>query len=224
MHRQIERLEHAVVPRHAVAYWYPLDGSDEASLAVSIPDVLSNAVPKRLGSFRAGRACSACALRQLVPSASHVQWPGYDAVRAPIWPDGICGSISHSDQAAIAILAPSDTLRGIGIDIELPIGFLEQDGLAAQIYQLDEGAVLAASKWAPQTFTVIFSAKEAIYKAIYPTVRRFVGFEEVTLIGYHTDKIKFLLNSKLAKQLGQSSLEVSVTMWRHHILTICHIV
>ena len=38
--------------------------------------------------------------------------------RAPVWPAGFCGSISHSAGLAVAIAARSHHWRAIGIDIE----------------------------------------------------------------------------------------------------------
>ena len=74
------------------------------------------AVNKRQTEFLAGRICAYEALRTTtgVPSIVAV---GED--RAPCWPSGVVGSITHGAGWAAVVAARSEQWRGLGLDVEL---------------------------------------------------------------------------------------------------------
>lgn len=132
------------------------------------------AVPKRLAEFAAGRR----AARQALAAMGHPPCAiPVDPDRTPIWPEGISGSISHSDTACLAIVTPSSNWCGVGIDLEpaLPL----PDGIFAEIL-LPEEQKSCQSNLDP---TIIFAIKEAAYKAQYPITKQMFGFDamKVTL-------------------------------------------
>jgi 4'-phosphopantetheinyl transferase EntD len=94
---------------------------------------------------------------------------------APQLPAGWVGSISHKGSRATAIVAPASA-GFVGIDIEI----------AAPSRLPIERRILTAREQQritePRQVTLHFSIKEAIYKAIDPIVRRYVGFTEVELV------------------------------------------
>src|SRR5947208_1552294 len=76
---------------------------------------LGNVVPARRREFRAGRLYARQALRGLgIPETAIPIGPD----RAPIWPKGVVGSISHSRNLCAAVVGLSADYLGIGIDIE----------------------------------------------------------------------------------------------------------
>jgi len=94
---------------------------------------------------------------------------------APVLPAGWVGSISHKRACAAALVAPAGAGR-LGVDLEL----------AAPPRVDIRGRVLTEREQAELTdggrgVTLRFAIKEAIYKAIDPYVRRYVGFTEVEL-------------------------------------------
>ncbi len=131
-----------------------------------------HALAERLGPIRrrelaAGRAALRSAL-----GIDTVILP--DDRGAPQLPAGWVGSISHKGSRATALVAPSGA-GFVGIDIEV----------AAPPRQPIEKRILTAVEQGrisdPREVTLYFSIKEAIYKAIDPIVRRYVGFTEVEL-------------------------------------------
>lgn len=92
---------------------------------------------------------------------------------APSLPAGLTGSISHKGTRAGAIVAPAD-LGHVGIDIELAAA--PRGNIGRRILTEREPAV------AGKLLTRVFAIKEAIYKAIDPIVRRYVGFQEIEII------------------------------------------
>jgi 4'-phosphopantetheinyl transferase EntD len=100
---------------------------------------------------------------------------------APLLPPGAIGSVSHKRVIAVALAARATTPAAtLGIDVE-EIRPLRAD-IAARVLTPEERAALPADGPARDAAVLLrFSAKEAIYKALDPWVRRFVGFEEATV-------------------------------------------
>jgi 4'-phosphopantetheinyl transferase EntD len=124
--------------------------------------LVQNSVPKRRREFGLGRACARTALERL----GHHDWViGRSANGAPLWPRDIVGSITHTDAYAAALLGPSQRWSGIGIDAER-VGRVTRE-LWPRLFDTHEQDYLAALDDAAQAVaaTLIFSAKEACYKA-----------------------------------------------------------
>lgn len=128
--------------------------------------LVANAVEKRHREFRAGRYAARDALVQLGRSPQPIL-AAKD--RQPIWPDGMTGSISHSDSHVAVLAAHANNWAGLGVDIEpdTPI----KDAVAMRILRPEE-------RGEPQFAKLIFAIKEAGYKALYPRYGRFIGFED----------------------------------------------
>jgi enterobactin synthetase component D len=100
---------------------------------------------------------------------------------APVLPRGIAGSISHKDAVAVALVATEDAAR-VGVDVELDQPRVRD--IAAKVLRPEELAELEGLP-APARATAVllrFSAKEAVYKALDPYVRRYVGFLEIAVL------------------------------------------
>jgi 4'-phosphopantetheinyl transferase EntD len=123
---------------------------------------VARAVAKRRREFAFGRACARAALGASVAIA--VGQGG-----APIWPAGVSGSITHTDDYAAAVVARTGH---IGIDVELLARIADVAGLAERV-------ALASERHVP--VGVVFSAKESVYKCLYPTAGQFLEFADVEL-------------------------------------------
>nr|WP_255670550.1 4'-phosphopantetheinyl transferase superfamily protein [Cognatishimia sp. F0-27] len=134
---------------------------------------VARAIPARRAEFSAGRHAARRALAALER--------GYDAIpagpdRAPVWPEGICGSITHSGIWAIACIGSSVRWRGIGIDLE-PADPLDGD-LIDEVAQPHE---LGGSPDRARAARCVFSAKEAVFKAQYPATGLMFGFDGISV-------------------------------------------
>jgi enterobactin synthetase component D len=92
---------------------------------------------------------------------------------APIVPAGYSGSISHKLTRAAALLAPAEHGH-VGVDLERKAP--TKLDIASRILTPREARVAGAE------LLRVFAIKEAIYKAIDPMMRRYVGFQEVELV------------------------------------------
>lgn len=139
---------------------------------IDLPDVIRRCAPRRQASFAAGRFAALDALRR----AGHLDpvQPGIDGDGLPQWPTGWLGSISHTDDIAAAVIAPISSAQIIGMDVERIV----TDAVAAQIAPEVAPELLLVQVDLPfrHEITRAFSAKEALYKALYPTTRKFRDF------------------------------------------------
>lgn len=132
-------------------------------------EALRGATPARLREFAAGRAAFRAALAEAgLPPCALPMAPD----RSPVWPPGLAASISHDAGACLAAVLPG--AAGLGIDIE-PDGDLPTD-------LRDSILTDAESHATPREARLIFSAKEAAYKAIYPQIRRVIGFDAMRIV------------------------------------------
>ncbi|MBB3992944.1 4'-phosphopantetheinyl transferase EntD [Sulfitobacter undariae] len=139
---------------------------------------LKGAVPKRLAEFHAGRAAARAAMVSLSLPPRPVP---IGADRAPIWPEGLTGSISHTSSACVAAVGPRSTWAGIGVDLEdaTPLDPLLVAEVCTKAEQIWLGTQPAAERGVMAK--LIFSAKEAAYKAQYPLTGALFGFEVLEL-------------------------------------------
>ncbi|MBU2708323.1 4'-phosphopantetheinyl transferase superfamily protein [Zooshikella marina] len=171
-----------------------------SQLGITLPDGLNKAVLKRQIEFMAGRYSAQQALYTL-GFKQPVMIP-INSDRSPCWPAGIIGSITHSEHIALAVVANSKYVTALGVDLEKEITLSVARDIAKQIISLTEQNNCA--KWGcPFNWflTLAFSAKESLYKAIYPHINQFFGFDAAELIALNTVEQSFLL------QLTQSLSE-----------------
>lgn len=163
-----------------------------------LPPSLGRASPKRKTEYLAGRACAAAALQ--AAGCDNPAPPGMDAERLPIWPPGWLGCITHSNGRAIAAAASAAHSRLLGIDVEKLIDPALVDGIGALVTLEGELAMLTGRIFgdAPgyslsQALTILFSAKESLYKALYPDVRRFMDFSAARIHAWIPGQLDLLL-------------------------------
>jgi 4'-phosphopantetheinyl transferase EntD len=100
---------------------------------------------------------------------------------APRLPPGMAGSISHKEHVAVALVAIEQ--RGkVGVDVE--VDRPRAHDIAAKVLRPEELAELARMDTEERARAVLlrFSAKEAVYKALDPYVKRYVGFLEIAVV------------------------------------------
>jgi 4'-phosphopantetheinyl transferase EntD len=140
-----------------------------ANLYQTETDYIACAVAGRQCEFAAGRTAARDAMRQLGQPPCAIP-AGSD--RAPIWPAGLTGSISHTKSLCVAVVTRD--AASIGIDLEEATPLDPQ--LIPTICTMDEQAQIAGADMALRA-KLVFSAKEAAYKAQYPLTKALFGFD-----------------------------------------------
>lgn len=136
---------------------------------------LARSVPKRRAEFLAGRYLARHVLEKLGIN-QFTLLSGED--RSPMWPEDLCGSLSHNkDSVLCAIHRRSDIFSGVGVDVETLMSDDRADSLWPGIIDDDEYQWLQGGDMPfGQALTLSFSAKESLFKAIYPTVQHYFDF------------------------------------------------
>ncbi len=208
MHRRVAdpELLPASVARHSVAVDL-YDADADLSVAfpgLSLPERLRGAVRKRHIEHLAGRWCAREALRRHHPH--HACFVVHtDDERAPVWPDGLVGSITHTQGFASAAVARREDFHGLGIDTEQRFTLDRAQRLHELIAAPGERARLLTVAELPEAdaITVMFSAKESLYKCLHPTVRRYFGFHAAELVELGAGRFVVRLREALSPALPE---------------------
>ena len=165
---------------------------------------------KRQAGFSSGRWCAHQAQAQLALTPQAVG----RAKRAPVWPDGVHGSITHTERIAAAVVSLD---RHVGIDLER-LNRLHE-GLYKTLFTENEKAALSHA--GQHADSIMFSAKESGYKAVYPLGHQFIGFHEAEISlnqNEQTFSIRYLGDHKPNEALnrGQGYWQIADA----HVLTL----
>lgn len=153
------------------------DAPESTMFAVEAAHV-AGAAEVRRREFATVRHCARTALRclgmPLVPILP-------DADRAPRWPAGVVGSLTHCPGYRAAAVARSDELRTIGIDAE-PHAAVPDDALELVLRDEERARLVELADVDPDVRwdRVLFCAKETVFKAWFPLTRRWLDFTDVS--------------------------------------------
>ena len=176
----------------------PLFAAEEPSIA--------RAVEKRRWEFQAGRHCARRALADLGGAETAiVAAPD----RAPVWPNGFVGSITHTGADgqgyAAAVVARASEVRSLGLDAELAEPLAPE--LQERVLTRTEQAFLKTldAGHSGLIATLFFSAKEAFYKCQYPLTQRFLGFQDVE-VEFELERNGFRARVRSALETDEASM------------------
>jgi len=158
-----------------------------------LPSGLSRATPRRQAEFLAGRIAADHACRPLGIDPGRLP---VGSERRPVWPPGVIGSISHSDNLAVAAVGVRSRCAGVGIDVEKVNGNRRTDFLVPAIVSEDEIAMLRDRFGSGLAALLLFSAREAIYKAISPFLSGRLSYREFLLTGCDSGRLLFARRSR----------------------------
>ncbi len=165
-------------------------------LNIQEPKGFDNMAKKRQADYLAGRIMAKLALSEM--NATTTELPIGDN-RAPIWPIGLNGSLSHSKGLACCMVT-NDHNTACGVDIEhLASASASNAILKKCLNDAERDWLSTQTNRAPDlAATLIFSGKESIFKAYHRVVGRFFGFESAQVIGGMSDHlIQFELTEDL---------------------------
>ena len=147
---------------------------EELSLAKSFSS------QKRRAEFTLGRICAHEALSRFgLESEPILRNP---ETREPFWPDSVWGSITHSAGFAAVAVGLKKEIKGVGIDLE---SFSRSvDFNIRRLVCVDselEWLESLPTKQANRALRIIFSAKESIFKCLYPGTKTYLTFKDAAV-------------------------------------------
>jgi 4'-phosphopantetheinyl transferase EntD len=145
---------------------------DECGLAPEDGEFFANSVIERRQASGAARIIARELLtRGGYPLAALRKLPS----GAVTWPKGTTGSLAHDARVAVAAVGRSSEVRALGIDIEPPESLpFDIDFIATPAERLKAVNTAYFGR-------LLFSAKEAVYKAVHPLDGVFLDFRDVEI-------------------------------------------
>jgi enterobactin synthetase component D len=180
---------------HCVVFDFQnLVGDDYFRHKVPMANAARHATRKRQAEFLAGRIAAREALAaQGLPGCI----PGTGEKREPLWPAGWTGSITHSHNVAMAVALPSspNLPNGVGLDIESVLDLQLLLEIKRSIMDEREADLLLYSKTLSfaEGGTLLFSAKESLFKALFYQVGDWFDFDAARLTSVNTEEQVFRL-------------------------------
>lgn len=139
--------------------------SDEAGLLPEESVSVEQAIPKRRAEFAAGRRAARMALAGLGRPAVAIP---VGAARAPLWPQGVQGAITHDLGLAMAAVSQSNASLGLDLTEAAPLPSETRQSILPYS---------AEARLGPLEGRAGFSAKESLFKALFPYVGAYFGFD-----------------------------------------------
>ena len=156
------------------------------------------ASPKRRLEFSLGRMAARHALAQLGITNRPAIGSGEKGM--PLWPDGIVGSITHAAGSAIAVAAHDREAWALGIDLQDLERGRRVDISKMICHDSELPWIEALPEQRHERLLSLFSAKESIYKALFPVCRRYISFKDVQLLW---DEQRSEFDARLVVNLSQ---------------------
>ena len=185
-----------------------------------LPEVNFGLSKKRNQEYLLGRLAIKDALGSLgnVPA-----WIERDPLtKAPVWPKGIAGSLSHSSGLALAVVGDSPPILGLGVDLEKANRTIDL-GIERHICTQDESDDLRSLHLENHAIRLLltFSAKESLYKCFFGRIPRdLLRFKNVSL---KWESSKWTAHWKFPSE-KKYSMETTIGYWgmdQNWLWTIC---
>lgn len=139
---------------------------------------VARAVERRQQEFAAGRVCARRALARLgIPTVALL----VSSDRQPMWPDGVVGSIAHTEGYCGAAVATRASIAGVGFDVE------PASALPAEVWQSvltdEERRQLGVHSEPARGIhaRLLFSLKEAFYKCCQTAGGGWLDFHDIEI-------------------------------------------
>lgn len=189
--------------------------------AIRFPSQLATAVTKRKSTYLAGRVCAQRLLLHLGLASPNVDIP-IGADRCPVWPPAVAASITHTDMRAACIAAMDPEVLGLGIDIESLLAPAQATELKSQIVDAREEALLRREfPTFEHGLSVAFSAKESLFKALYPSVGRFFDFDAAKVRAVQPSYVNLEIAEPLSERVSLGiALRVKYTVEEGTVTTV----
>lgn len=149
---------------------------------------------RRKAEYIAGRFCALKILNSLDIACENIS---SNEDRTPIWPPNILGSITHSENYVSVSITNNSSILGIGRDSEFIFPKMTAEKVKPIIIQDDELELINGLK-KEEFLSLIYSAKESFYKAVYPSTKKPFYFDDVSILEINDSYFKI----KAKKNLG----------------------
>lgn len=166
----LQRALDTLMPGIAVGHRVITAGDEDA-----LTDDEAQSIASEVAAARRASGAARIVARELLARFGQLPCPLLKTASGlPAWPREIVGSLAHDDQIAVAAIALRHEFEAVGVDIEpaepLPPDVVELVATAREHNGLNGD---------PLRGRLLFAAKEAVYKALYPRDRVFLEYHDI---------------------------------------------
>jgi 4'-phosphopantetheinyl transferase EntD len=149
-------------------------------------EAIAAACESRQREFATGRWCARNLLADMGVGKKEIRRGKNNEA---VWPEGICGSITHTKGACCVIAAFQTNYETVGIDIEKATRLIRSPArrLFLNKDEIDWTSGLPAGS--PDVYLTIFSIKESMYKMLYPLVKKVIPFSALSVLRLKDDGV-----------------------------------
>ena len=158
---------------------------------------------KRCAEFTMGRIYAHSALSRFgLESEPILRNP---ETREPCWPDSVWGSITHSAGFAAVAVGLKKEIKGVGIDLEsfsrsVDFKIRRHVCVDSELEWLES----LPTKQANRALRIIFSAKESIFKCLYPRTKTYFSFKDAEVsVNDNENKFSFKILKSFPSKIQQ---------------------
>lgn len=181
-----------------------------------LPMLSKRAVSKRKNEFYSGRWAATEAIRRLTGVADT---PAVNTDRSPEWPEGLIGSISHTQDYAVAIVGGKSKVSRIGVDLESIRTVASVANLSGMISVMAERMLLSHLP-VELGLALLFSAKESLYKSLYPQANVYFDYLDAELVDLSESSVALCLKADLGDAFNAGDrFEINYLVKDGHVLT-----
>lgn len=202
-----------------VGAWRRWDGEPPPPYPEEAALLGPRAAQRRRQSFAYGRAAARLALRDLGVGPAPI---GRGSGGEPLWPENLVGTITHSGDLALAMVGWRSQYAGLGVDLEQLTPGLSERAIRLVCSPLEQAWLSCG----PDVWrTMLFSAKEAIFKALNPIEGVWLGFSDAELT---LDLERQLFHARLRKCAAAaypegSTIDVRYTLTAAEVLSTTYV-
>lgn len=136
---------------------------------------------------------------------------------APIWPDGVLGSISHTSGVGMAVVSTASGVLALGIDVEKGDRILKSNLVDKVCCESEGDWVLKQDS--DFRLLRLLSAKEAVFKAVCGLSKIRLGFKEAILKsrddGFHVE----IRHPRVSKEWPEVKFVLRQGLWRDYLVS-----
>lgn len=124
----------------------------------------------------------------------------------------VVGSTSHARKFAIAVAVPTSSYASIGIDIEPTMTLERAERVAHTIATESERRSYGCSPW---RLTLVFSAKESVFKCVHPIAKEWFDFDETNVVEWDEPERRIAI--ALLRDIGPFARGTTLTARYAHV-------
>lgn len=182
---------------------------------------IGRAAQRRIAEYTTVRVLGRRALQSLGMPPSPIL---HGEKRAPLWPRGIVGAITHCDSFRATAVAKRQFVRSLGIDAEPQTRLSE--GVLHSISLPSEREWISAVSEDPSIRELafdklLFCAKESVYKTWFPLTHQWLGFEDAHL-SFNVERLTSQSGISATDEGSQVDASYASGTFEAHILIDSH--